>query len=215
MREIMIRTGMPASKAVVLRNTIELPPIDKRAQRQDRQVLLAGRLSPEKTPRLALSLAEQLADAEVVVAGNGPMLAGLRDEATRRKLANVRFTGHVDHDQMGTLLGSAGAVVLTSRWFENSPQIMLEAMAAGRCVIAPDHPPLREWISDGQTGRLFTPGDADSLTRATRELLSDPSARQRMEASARELVTRRHDTDVLMNELEALYEEAIRRCASR
>ena len=106
-------------------------------------------------------------------------------------------------------------MVLTSRWIENSPQVMLEAMWAGRCVIVPDTPPLREWVRDGQTGKVFSPGDVDSLSKAASEVLADSDARSKMSEAGRVLVQQRHNPKRIISKIEHYYQEAISRCALR
>jgi phosphatidylinositol alpha-mannosyltransferase len=88
-------------------------------------------------------------------------------------------------------------------------------MAAGRCVVAADHGPAGEWITDRVNGRLFRPGDAADLARVVGEVLGEPAARRRMGAAAAERVRRRHDPDAVVERLIAVYEEAIRSCGSR
>ncbi|MBT3198310.1 MAG: glycosyltransferase family 4 protein [Phycisphaerales bacterium] len=179
------------------------------------RVLFAGRMSPEKAPEMMLDLAERIEGVEVVMAGDGPMLDELRKDASNRKLDNVTFTGQVSADQVGELMHTSAAVMVTSRWLENSTMTMLEAMLAGRCVIVPDRGPLREWVSDGQTGRLFKPDDLDSLVKVTRQVLSDPAARAEMGRAGKELTTKRHDPKLISDRLEILYREAINRCELR
>lgn len=215
MRQVLRRLGAPASKAVVLPNVIERIPLPPDRPQSPRELLYAGRLIFEKAPELMLDLAQRLPDVSVTIAGGGVLLDGLRQDAARRGLANVTFAGDVPHGDLGRLLARATAVVVTSRWIENSPQTMLEAMAAGRCVIAPDHPPLREWVDDGRTGRLFIPLDADDLARVAAEVLAHAGAREEMARAARELVAVRHDEGQVMDRTESFYEEAVSRCALR
>ena len=215
MRRVLLAAGVPRGKAVVLPNAIEPLSLPAAAAREQRTVLWAGRLSEEKAPQLALELARRSGDVRVVLAGDGPLRRRLEDQVSRQGLANVELAGHVEHDRLAELLARASAVVLTSQWFENSPQVMLEAMAAGRCVIVPDHPPLREFVRDGWTGRTFPPGSAEDLARVTRQVLDDPGGRRRMEHQARLLVARRHDGGDLAARLDGLYEEAIDQCGSR
>ncbi len=215
MRQVLLQTGLPAGKAVVLRNTVEPIALPDDEKQSDCELLFVGRLTVEKSPSLMLDLARRLPEARVVIVGEGPLLDELRSEAAAGGLTNVTLTGHVNHEDLGEYLARATAVVVTSRWIENSPYAMLEPMLAGRCVIVPDHPPLREWISDGQTGRLFRPGDADSLAEVAKEVLDDPAGREKIAAAGKALVGRRHDTKRIIDYLERLYEEAIRRCALR
>ena len=68
--------------------------------------------------------------------------------------------------------------------------VALEAMAAGRPVIAADHGGLQEIVANGETGLLVAPGDADALRDALRRLHSDPDLRARMGAAAIQRVKR-------------------------
>ncbi|MBL7221118.1 MAG: glycosyltransferase family 4 protein [Phycisphaerae bacterium] len=215
MREIMRQIGTPRSKLIVLRNMVTAPAISSREPENPRRVLFAGRMSPQKAPEMMLDLAERIEKIEVILAGGGSMLDELRRGAADRGLDNVTFTGHVSRDEAGRLMYSSAAVIVTSRWLENSTMTMLEAMLAGRCVIVPDRGPLREWIDDGRTGRLFVPDDVDSLVTVTRQVLSGAAARQRMGRAGKKLAAKRHDPELIADRLEILYREASARCALR
>lgn len=222
MRDVLVRTGLPRSKAVVAPNPVEPLELPRGVVQAGRELLFVGRLMPEKAPGLMLDLAAELPDARITIVGDGPLLGALREEVRRRAMANVELVGAVEHARLGEHYARATAVVLTSAWMENSPQAMLEAMAAGRCVIVPDHPPLREWVQDGLTGRTFAAGDGGrpaggqgvrSLADAARAVLDDRAGREQMAARGRQLVLGRHDGQAIARRLDGLYEEAIRRCA--
>jgi glycosyltransferase involved in cell wall biosynthesis len=215
MRSVLLQNGWPASKLHVVRNLIA--PADRRGAEPvaGGSLLFAGRLSEEKSPRRMLTLAAGLPRTEVVIAGDGPLADELAETVRRQNLKNIRLAGHVPSREMQKLYTAAAAVVVPSRCMENSPAAMLEAMAAGRCVIVGDQPPLREWVRDGVTGRLFATAGDESLLRIAGEVLADSAGRGRMAAAARELVRRRHDTDKLMDQVEELYEIARRRCELR
>ena len=215
MRQVLLRTHLPANKAVVLRNIVEPISLSADVKQSVCELLFIGRLTAEKAPSLMLDLARRLPEAQIVIVGEGPLLEDLRSQVADGGLANVTLTGHVNHEDLGAYLARATAVVVTSRWIENSPHAMLEPMLAGRCVIVPDHPPLREWIRDGQTGRLFRPGDADSLAAVAREVLADPVEREKIARAGKALAGRRHDPKHIINQLEGLYEDVIDRCALR
>jgi len=68
--------------------------------------------------------------------------------------------------------------------------VALEAMAAGRPVIAADHGGLPEVVANGETGLLVAPGDAAALRDALRRLHSDPDLRTRMGTAALQRVKR-------------------------
>lgn len=215
MRDTLVKASLPASKAVVLPNIIEPICLPADVEQLERELLFISRLTPEKSPGLMLELAQRLRDVHVTIVGDGPLLDSLRRAIERRQLSNVSLVGHLRHDRLGRFLKRSSAVVLTSRWIENSPQVMLEAMWAARCVIVPDTEPLREWVVDGRTGRVFRPGDADSLVEVVLEVLDDPSGRDRMAEAGRAMVRKRHDPKKVIVKLEGYYQEAIRRCELR
>jgi len=215
MLSVLRTTGAPEGKCVVLPNVVEPVSMPVQANRSDRGLLFVGRLTAEKGPELMLDLAARLPEAQVTIVGDGPLLGQLRAGAALGGLGNVNFTGPVSHDDLGAYLASATAVVIASRCFENSPQILLEAMAAGRCVIAPDHGPMRQWVRNRQTGRLYAPGNADSLAAVAREVLANPAQRGAMEQAGAERVAAAHDGQAIAARLDELYKEANRRCALR
>ncbi len=215
MRRILRRTGVPASKTLFVPNIVNTPPCPAEPPRESRMLLFAGRLSREKGPMMMLELARRLDDAQVVIAGDGPLMGELRRRAEEQSPKNVEITGHLTREKLAPLFDRAAAVVLTSRCPENSPQTMLEAMSAGRCVIAPDHAPIRQWIRDGRTGRLFEPASAESLVRVAAEVLDDAESRSEMACRGRELVRNEHRAEKILERLEELYREAIGRCALR
>ncbi len=214
MRDVMLKAGMPADKLRVVRNVIEeveLPDVPQ----SENDLLFAGRVSQEKAPELMLELAGRIPESNVVIAGGGPALNDLREKAEGENLSNVEITGPVDHSRIGQYMARATAVVVTSRCLENSPAIMLEAMAAGRCVIAPETPPLREFIHDDKTGRLFEQGDIDSLVQTTKEVLASKSDREKIAQAGKEHVGLLHNNELLIKQVEQLYEESLNRCASQ
>jgi glycosyltransferase involved in cell wall biosynthesis len=215
MRQMARCVGLPASRIVVLRNVVDDVPLLPPCPADCDGLLFAGRLSREKGPELMLELARRLDWVRVVIAGDGPCASELREQVRGENLSNVVLTGQLDQAQLRHHLQRSAALVLPSRAMENSPQIMLEAMLAGRCVIVPDQPPLREWVQDRHTGRLFAQEDVESLAAVAQEVLSDVAGREAMCRRARQLVLRRHDPAVLTGQLEAHYHRAEALCASR
>ena len=67
---------------------------------------------------------------------------------------------------------------------------LLEYAAAGLPMVAPALPPVREVISDGVTGLLFSPGDRDALTSALARLAGSSRLRRKLGRQARERCAR-------------------------
>jgi glycosyltransferase involved in cell wall biosynthesis len=89
-------------------------------------------------------------------------------------------------------IASAHVYVLPS-YREGTPRTVLEAMAMGRGVVTVDAPGCRETVVDGDNGFLVPPRDVDSLVRAMRRFLDDPSLIQRMGARSRAIAKDKYD----------------------
>lgn len=208
------RTGVPRNK--ILYSPVPLRSDETPSAEDDGNTLLfAGRLCVEKSPGGMLDLAGRLPDSRVVLAGEGPLRGDLERRCRRENLSNVEFLGHIPREDMQRQFARATTVIVTSRCMENSPVAMLEAMAAERCVVVPDQPPLREWITDGRTGRVYPTGDAAKLARVVKELLEKESARRIMGVEAAKHVRVQHDLTTSTDRIEQAYEGAKQRCALR
>lgn len=111
----------------------------------------------------------------------------------------VDFVGH-STDVPGEL-ARASVVVQASRVAEGFGQTVVEAMAAGRVVIASACGGPAELVTDGVDGRLVPPSDVGALARVLVEVLGDGRCRAVMGARAR-AAARRHDVRVVVDELE-------------
>jgi glycosyltransferase involved in cell wall biosynthesis len=103
----------------------------------------------------------------LVVAGDGPALAGLRDSAP----ANVSFVGHVEDEQLVELMRGCSALVFPSR--DDFGLIPLEAMACGRPVLAFAGGGATHTVLPGVTGELFPSQQPEAIAAAVREF--DPA----------------------------------------
>jgi glycosyltransferase involved in cell wall biosynthesis len=118
-----------------------------------------------------------------VIAGDGPERDALEKIAAELGLASqVRFLG--DHPDPWSLYQVADLVVLPSIGQEDLPIVLIEAMAAGRPVVATEVAGAVELVDDGATGLLVPPGRPDALARAIGGLLADPGRRAAMGAAA-------------------------------
>ena len=67
---------------------------------------------------------------------------------------------------------------------EALPRSVIEAMSAGLCVVTTRTDGNIDLISEGETGLLFRPGDVDGLVECLRELIVNPSVRERLGEAA-------------------------------
>jgi glycosyltransferase involved in cell wall biosynthesis len=163
--------------------------------------LTAGRLYPQKDHASLLTAVRIVRDrfrgVRLAVAGDGPLAAGLRQQARQTALADtVHWLGA--RTDVADLLAASDAFVLPSRW-EGSPNAVLEALAAGLPVAATDVGGVRELVQDGASGYLVPPGDAGALAAAMERLMAlRPEQRERLGRHGRESVRWRHDVATVM-----------------
>jgi glycosyltransferase involved in cell wall biosynthesis len=98
--------------------------------------------------------------------------------------------GALDLADVRALLRRSDIFLLPSLW-ENCPYSCIEAMAAGRPIVASDCGGMPELIADGTNGLLARSGDADSFAQALEELIEANALRERLGAAARRTVEQR------------------------
>ena len=119
----------------------------------------------------------------------------------RREMSEVSFrilndpgddlcegTPYLTHPELARELSSDYLAVVPSLWDDPFPFIPIEAMSAGRPVVAYRVGGLTDLIEDGVNGRLIPRGNVDELTKAVFALLRDEDTARRMGAAARERV---------------------------
>jgi colanic acid/amylovoran biosynthesis glycosyltransferase len=103
---------------------------------------------------------------ECLIAGEGPERGNLESLIRRYGLRDrVRLLGHVPNEPTDSLYAGADVVVLTSR-SEGIPLVLMEAMANGKLVLAPEITGIPELVIAGKTGFLYKAGSlADFVAR--------------------------------------------------
>ncbi len=170
--------------------------------------LVAGRLSPEKGVDIAIRAVGLLPGAELDIAGTGPEEERLRLLASAVAPGRVRFHGLLSKDGVHRLMTAAAVVVVPSRWYENQPMVVLEALARGLPVIGSALGGLPELVESGVTGELVPPSDPDALAAAMRPFLADPAHGWAMREQARERIRTEFSPERHLELLQRVYAEA-------
>jgi glycosyltransferase involved in cell wall biosynthesis len=147
----------------------------------------------------------------LLVAGDGPARGALAAQAARLGLAGVRFLGL--RADKAELLAACDAFVLPSR-FEGLGVAALEAMAAGRAVVATTVGGLGEAVVDGETGLLVPPDDPAALAAALARLLCDPAERLRLGAAGPARVAQGFLAEQMVAAYDALYRDVLAEAAA-
>lgn len=155
-------------------------------------VLFIGRLTEIKGLDVLLKAMEGLDRLQLIVAGDGETREN-NERFARQLSVNALFIGRVGAVERNRLLAACDAVVIPSivradGRSEGMPVVCLEAMAAGRVVIASRVGGLAENISDGENGFLFEQGDHRMLKEKLMLALSDEALRQRIAENAQRSV---------------------------
>jgi glycosyltransferase involved in cell wall biosynthesis len=123
---------------------------------------IASRLLPYKRIDLAIDAA-QLAGVKLLVAGDGPAMAQLRERA---RASTTTLLGFVDDATINALMGNAIAAIVPGE--EDLGLVPVEAAAAGRPTIAYRGGGARETVIEGETGAFFNEPNASALADVLR-----------------------------------------------
>lgn len=104
--------------------------------------------------------------------------------------------------ELTAILRETDVVAVASLWYENSPNVILEALAHRTPVVACNLGGMAELVEDGVNGLRFAPGDPADLARALERLLTEPGLLARLQAGTRPPKSLAQE----MDELTALYQ---------
>jgi rhamnosyl/mannosyltransferase len=173
-------------------------------------VVFVGRLRYYKGLDVLLDAVSLLPGARLLVAGTGPMGAGLRSRAEALALGDrVRWLGDVAEIDLPLLLAAADVFVLPSTARSEAFGLaMVEAMSAGLPVVSTELGTGTSWINrHGETGLVVGAGDAHALAEALGLLLRDESLRRRMGRAARDRAAAEFDAGTMNRRVLDIYRE--------
>jgi glycosyltransferase involved in cell wall biosynthesis len=167
-------------------------------------VLTPARLHQQKGHAYLLTAAALVPDATFVLAGDGPLRAELEQRARELGVAGrCLFLG--ERADVPDLLAAADLFLLPSLW-EGLPLSVLEAMAAGRPVVATAIGGTDEAVTDGVTGLLVPPRDPAAIAAAIARLRDDPGLAERLAAAGRARVEREFSSRATAERVMRIYD---------
>ena len=154
---------------------------------------------------LALAQRQGVA-AHLVIAGDGPAAAELREAVDRLGLAaQVTFAGPTFGEAKVKLLGEADVLVFPTYHREGLPYALLEAMAAGLVPITTRVAAIPDVVTEGVHGLFVPPRDPQAIAQALITLDADRGSLARMGAASRERVLAAYSVGRLADDFAALY----------
>ena len=168
------------------------------------RVFVAARLVAEKGLDTLVDAAALVGDAaQITVAGEGEMSADLKARDAGQRVQWLGF-----RDDVPRLMAACDLFVLPAP-AEPFGLVLLEAMAAGRAVIACDAGGPREIVVPNVTGLLVPPNDPAALAKAIVELCRDPERRRAMGEAGRRRFLERFTADRMAAATLAVYREVL------
>jgi glycosyltransferase involved in cell wall biosynthesis len=176
-----------------------------------------GRLAPQKGQRHLIRamplLLERVPRAHAVIAGGGDLEDFLRDLAQEMGVAErVHVLG--PRKDVPELMHAIDVFAMPSIW-EGFGLVLLEAMAAGRPIVASRVATIPEVVVDGKTGLLVPAGDPLALAEALAQLAHQSALATRFGEAGRERLRRHFSIDKMVGDTELLYRELMDERTSR
>lgn len=169
-------------------------------------ILFVGRAERRKGAMYLLrayaALKRSHSDVRLILASSGPQLGEMRRFVRDERLADVLFAGRVSDVDKARFLRTADIFCAPSTGQESFGIVLLEAMAAGRAVVASDIHGYKRVVQRNVTGLLVDPKDPDALCAALARLIEDPALRDQLGAAGARRATDfdwRHVTDQLVD----------------
>jgi glycosyltransferase involved in cell wall biosynthesis len=206
------------SKITVIPNAIDLTSFGAKPGRkavkkelgireQTRVVGVVANLLPVKAHdvliRAVPEVIKVIPDTVFLLAGDGPLRSNLESLVQKLNLTeHVQFLGH--RSDVAELVQSFDVGVLCSK-IETQGIVLIEMMATGVPVIAPDVGGIPEIIEDGVNGLLTVQGDSDQLAGSVICLLSDPKRAHLLGKAGRDRVQEKFSVDCMVRSTEQIF----------
>jgi len=89
--------------------------------------------------------------------------------------ADVKFMGTFPSEQMANIFSEIDLLVIPSRWYENSPLVLLNSLATHTPVLVSDVAGMTEFLRPGINGDSFERGNVDDLELKLRNFIESPN----------------------------------------
>jgi glycosyltransferase involved in cell wall biosynthesis len=206
------------SRVTVVWNGIEDRPMVPLRDGKPPVVAFIGRLNRWKGWEVFLEaiavVAPRFPSARFLVAGDPPPGEEGRTAALHQQLSRLGISDRVEvvgfEPDVPALLERISIVVAPAEWPEPFGMVTLEAMRAGRAVIATALGGTRDLIEPGTSGLLVPPSDPNALAQAMTTLLDDSEFRGRLGAAAHRRAQTHFSAESFVTGIEDVYRRALR-----
>jgi glycosyltransferase involved in cell wall biosynthesis len=207
LKEFLISSGVPECKIIVMPNGVDTqifrPDIDGQEVRrrlgiEEKTVIgFTGILRPWHGLDLLLEAFQQIcrtrSDLHLLIVGDGPIRSDLEKIVANSGLSGkVSITGRQVHEMVRFFVAAMDIAVSPLSTFYASPMKIIEYMAMGKALVAPNTANICDIVTDEEDGLLFCPQKVDDLVRKLLVLINDSNLRARLGVKARTKIESRY-----------------------
>ena len=216
------RAGVPAERLAYLPNGVDTTafdvPRDRSTAPSPFRLVYLGAHGPANGLDVVLRAADLLrsdGNVEILLVGDGPLKADLRQKATDLGLTNLRFLDPVPKTEVPSLLGKmdAGLMVLRDAplfRYGVSPNKLFDYLAAQLPVVCNVPGEVADHLYSARAGVQARDASPEALAQAIQTLRArGPEAQAKMGANGREWVEHNHGRNVLADRMNALLRELV------
>ncbi len=196
-------------KTDFFKGNYNLPDVDRQIK-----LIALGRLTRDKGWDFMLKAFAELGaridweKVALIIVGDGPMRDEIIGQLGKLK-SNFYWLGRIPHDEVPALLVNSDIYITTSEK-ENRSLAILEALAAGLPIIAPNAGGLAQDIQDGKNGFLYTPQDTNDFIQKLKLLIENESWRQKLGNRGKDYVAE-YTWDKTVGNLVKIWSEQIKK----
>ncbi len=192
------------------KNSIQkIQQIDKRYGLKDKKIVLfAGRLNKNKGVQYLINAAPQIKNATILIVGGGEDKKRLEEIVKEKKIKNVILTGYIKSDESAlfhAFYDRADIYVSPSVWEEPFGLTILEAMAAGKPVVATRKGGMVSVIKDGENGFFVRAYNSKEIAEKVNLLLSDDGLREKIAKNAYKTIIGNFTWEKIATQFEDIY----------
>ncbi len=211
LRDVYAGQGAPADRLIHCQQGRDFPPTPpERTPSAVLRVAYLGQIAEHKGVHVLVEALRRVQRPDIRLAIYGEPSQSPRYTWRLLRLAGtdgrIAFRGAFHPDQLAQVLAHSDVVVVPSIWYENSPNVILEAFGHGVPVVVSNLGGMAEMVRDGVDGLHFEVGDAASLASRLNWLAEDRRRVDHLAAHIQPVKTGDQEAD----EVEAVYERVIR-----
>lgn len=194
---------------------VDLPRSEKRPRDSETPIALGfvGQIAPHKGPDLLINAFRSLPRGTASLEIFGPEEQDPEYMSQLRSTSlgyDVRFSGTFPRERFAQILSDFDFLVIPSRWYENSPLVLLASLASHTPVIVSNVEGMTEFVIEGHNGFVFKRGDVSDLTRVLERIITDPVSSRRMRGTTEYART----TKAMTEDVLRVYESVIQKGGS-